>query len=489
MRRWLPFLGALPAAAHAAPTVAMNGHLPSTSDTQGMAALGAASVRMDFNWFQFEPAPNTFSFTALDSAVQDASQQGLQIYATVAYTPQWASSVPTCVPGSSDPTARCENKLPANVSDWTTAVTAVVTHFQGQIDCWGIWNEPNLQGFFDGTEDEFVTEIFSPAAAAIRAADPNARICGPELAGLTASSNWNGQNGQCILGQCIRNGWEIDLGDMLDKVGTDIDVVTQHFYEADATSVVSALLDGTYFGTLLTHDSVKHVIESHGAGAKPFWLTETGWEQQPQGSNPPSSVATWIVALYDDEEQVCAGTYAASTNVPWANWERTFYYDYPCDPTNGWGIVSCSGTPLQPYTALQTWAASHTVTACGASSTAADAGSPADASVPVDAGLPPGPDAGASPDASEPSDAGISSDAGATMPDDAGPADDAGGQPGPSASDSGATNPSGPDGSSSTPGPSAGCACSTAPLMSTALPAGFVLFGWRRWRRNTVRPG
>src|SRR5207248_4729954 len=122
--------------------------------------------------------------------------------------PKWASSAASCNPHDSNPASNCDNKLPANGADWTSAVTAVVTHYKGQVDCWGIWNEPNLRGFFDGSEDDFVNQIFLPAAAAIRAADPAAKICGPELSGLTQGSNWNGSHGTCAFGSCIRNGWE-----------------------------------------------------------------------------------------------------------------------------------------------------------------------------------------------------------------------------------------------------------------------------------------
>src|SRR5579872_5849723 len=143
----------------------MNGHMPSPADLDSMAALGVSAVRVDFNWYQIEPTAGTYDFTVQDIAVQAANARGIAVYPSVGYTPQWASSVPTCTPGSADPTASCQNKLPANVSDWTDAVTQIVTHYRGQVACWGIWNEPNLTTFFDGSEDDFVNQIFLPAAA------------------------------------------------------------------------------------------------------------------------------------------------------------------------------------------------------------------------------------------------------------------------------------------------------------------------------------
>ncbi|MBS1153290.1 MAG: Cellulase (glycosyl hydrolase family 5), partial [Myxococcaceae bacterium] len=370
MARTLAVLLILPSLALAAPTVAVNGHLPSPADSASIKALGAASVRMDFNWFDFQPTASGFTWAYLDPIVDAARVEGLNIYATVAYSPQWAGISPSCVPHSPDNALNCDNKRPADKTKWAAAVTAVVTRYKGKVECWGIWNEPNLRTFFDGTLQQFVDDIFLPAAAAIRAADPQAKICGPELAGLTASSNWNGNKGTCIAGSCIRNGWELDLGQLLDQVGSQIDVITQHTYKADPDGVMKALLDGESVGTLLTHDSIRHVIDTHGGANKEFWLTETGWEHPPQGGTSLTDVATRIVGLYSKQEEVCAGTFALSTNDPWRNWRRTYYYHFPYDPGSGWGLLDATLAPLPPYTALQTWAAGRTTTACtGASVT------------------------------------------------------------------------------------------------------------------------
>lgn len=413
----------------AAPTVYMNGHIPSPADSQAMAALGASGVRMDFNWFDFQPQQGQFEWGSLDQSVDAARANGLRIFATVAYTPQWASSVPGCTQLGSDSATKCENKLPADVATWTAAVTAVVTRYRGRVECWGIWNEPNLRTFFDGTMDQYVNTIFLPAAAAIRAADPTARICGPELAGLAASSQWNGNQGTCAFGGCIRNGWERDLGQLLERIGPHLDVITQHVYKGDGAGVMQALLDGETQVGVLIHDSVKNVIASKGYASKEFWLTEVGWEHPPQGNTQLADVATRIVDLYAKQEEVCAGTYAASLNDAWPNWTRTYYFHFPYDPGSGWGIVGPGQAALAPYSALQNWAAGRTTTRCGLGGGAVDAGVDAgvrDAGTPVvDAGTPDAgtPDAGnAGVDAGPvPPDAGAQPDAGSSQ-DDAGPA-------------------------------------------------------------------
>lgn len=453
----------------AAPTVYLNGHLPSPADSQAMAALGASGVRMDFNWFQFQPEANRWEWAIFDQAVDAARAHNLRIYATVAYTPQWASSVPSCVENGPTDAARCENKLPADAATWAAAVTAVATRYRGRVECWGIWNEPNLGTFFQGSMDQFVNTIFLPAAAAIRAADPTAKICGPELAGLTQSSQWNGNQGTCAFGGCIRNGWERDLGQLLDRVGMHLDVITQHVYKADGAGVMQALLDGETQVGVLTHDSVKNVIASKGYGNKEFWLTEVGWEHPPQGGTSLADVATRITDLYTKQEEVCAGTYAASLNDGWRNWTRTYYYHFPYDPGSGWGIVGPGQAALAPYSALQNWANNRTTTACtGPGGAVVDAGV-GDAGTRVDAGV----DAG-TPDAGIP-DAGpvVTPDGGTPVPDAGAP--DAGPAP---ATDAGTTAQPGVDAGTRSsdggvvemPPAEGGCSCATVdPLAALGL--------------------
>lgn len=461
----------------AAPTVAINSHIPTPAESSMIAQAGVSAVRMDFNWFNFEPARGVFSWGYLDQTVAAARANGLQIFPSIGYTPKWAASLPTCDNASTDSRFHCLNKTPVNVADWTNAVSAVVNRYKGQVLCWGIWNEPNLKGFFDGSEDDFVTKIFLPAAAAIRAADPTAKICGPELAGLGLSSDWNGHNGTCLFGNCIRNGWEIDLAHMLDRLGPQIDIITQHAYKGSADATMQMLLDGETTAGVLVHDSVRHVIDTHGGAGKEFWLTETGWAHTP-GSYTEAEVATRIVDLYAKQEEVCAGTYAASTNDNWPVWTRTFYFHFQSDPNGDYGIVKPNGMPRLAYGALKTWATARTTSACGMPGTRPDAGSP-------DAGQP---DAGARDAGSSARDAGVPDsgvappDAGSIDPVDAGggPATGGGSGGGSAATGGGAGGSGGGagsgDGGTEVPIPMAdaqgGCGCgpsSTTPLGWLAL--------------------
>ncbi|MHB8876983.1 MAG: GH39 family glycosyl hydrolase [Myxococcaceae bacterium] len=412
----------------AAPTVGINSHVPTPAESALIAQAGVSAVRMDFNWMQFQPARGTYSFAYLDQSVNAARANGLLIFPSVGYTPRWAGPLASCDDAAADYQQHCLNKAPVDVADWTDAVTTVVNRYKGKVLCWGIWNEPNLKGFFDGSQDDFVNKIFLPAAAAIRAADPTAKICGPELSGLGKGSAWNGKNGTCLFGNCIRNGWEIDLAEMLDRVGPQIDIITHHVYAGDST--VAMLLDGETTAGVLVHDSVRNVINTHGGAGKEFWLTEAGFSHKPVGDYTEAEVATKIVDLFSRQEQVCAGTYAGSTVDPWNVWTRTFYFHFQSDPFGDYGIVTPTSAPRQAYTALKNWATPRTTTACGAAPQPPDAGTP-DAGKP-DAGKPDAgmPDAGSDAGAFDAGSGEGPADSGQAEADGGAVASDGGGSPG-----------------------------------------------------------
>ena len=68
----------------------INVHLPSSA-LDRVAAAGIAWIRVDFNWFMMEPARGVCDWTTSDAVVSDARARGLNIYATLAYSPAWAT--------------------------------------------------------------------------------------------------------------------------------------------------------------------------------------------------------------------------------------------------------------------------------------------------------------------------------------------------------------------------------------------------------------
>jgi hypothetical protein len=69
----------------------INAHLPSSAQLDRVAAAGIAWIRVDFNWFMMEPARGVYDWTTADAVVSDARARGLNVYATLADAPAWAT--------------------------------------------------------------------------------------------------------------------------------------------------------------------------------------------------------------------------------------------------------------------------------------------------------------------------------------------------------------------------------------------------------------
>ena len=338
---------AIASADEACSTYGINAHLPSPAQLDMIKAAGFNWVRFDFNWKDMEPQQDQFVWGPWDNAVNHAHSIGLNVFATMAYTPKWASADPGCTDCGPTPFA--------NPADWADYVTKTVNRYKGKVKYWGLWNEPNLEHFYTGTLDQFVNDILIPGAQALKAADPNGLVLGPELAGLTKSSNWNGDNGTCVFGKCVLNGWEIDLAEVLKKGGGHIDIVTHHFYDDNADKLVGLVLDGESDFGVKTHSSLKEIIEQHSPG-KEVWLTEWGWNTTPYGGyNGDGQTSEPDQAKWSKEtwEQL------AVAQTGWPALTKLFLYDFHDGEFEGklwaFGIVRADGTPKPTYDTLKAY--------------------------------------------------------------------------------------------------------------------------------------
>lgn len=81
---------------------------------------------------------------------------------------------------------------PADYGEWNELVFAFATHCVeryglAEVEAWyfEVWNEPNLKGFWSGTQDEYF-RLYDEAAAALKKVSPSLRVGGP----ATAAAGW-----------------------------------------------------------------------------------------------------------------------------------------------------------------------------------------------------------------------------------------------------------------------------------------------------------
>ena len=251
---------------------------------------GIGWIRCDFNWYAIEQSQDNYQFATHDAIVAEADARGIQIFATLSHTPQWATSgvQPYGVPN--DP------------ADWYDFVYTVVSRYKNSVKHWGMWNEPD--SMFDGTRQQYIDMILKTGADTAHAADPTAQVCGPEITG--ANSGW--------------------LEDCIIQAGSKLDVVTFHLYDPGGPDFITNSLQSW----------VKNALNNVG-WTGPFWLTEIGWRaayvgEVGQAQNYPHMLSNWY------------------TGKPGYDWlDKIFFYELYDDPLPSYldalyGIVSSNST-------------------------------------------------------------------------------------------------------------------------------------------------
>ncbi len=316
----------LPLSAGEASHFGVNIHAPLGADLAArldkVREAGIGWVRIDFIWPWVEPAQDQFDWHVYDDIVAAARARGLSIYATLAYSPAWATAGPP-VTG-----------VPRNVDDWTDVCLRAADRYRGKIQVWGLWNEPNQDNFWAGSRTEYIERILKPGSTAIRSADAAAKIAGPDLAHLTAGDR----------------DWYVWLRDILQKASDRIDIVAHHLYDRDGSrDVTKKLNDDTQFGGSpslwsLVNPSLREVLRNTGWLGRPVWISETGWASDQVGD---TAQASHLSGLFSDW----------FTEQPGREWiDKVFIYELIDDPNANvprWGLLRADGSAKTAYAVVK----------------------------------------------------------------------------------------------------------------------------------------
>src|SRR5256885_598005 len=177
----------------------MNTRVLTPAMADKMAELGAGVVRLAFGWDVIEPnCKGCYSWERTDGWRDEARRTRRTIFASLAYAPAWANG------------GRHYSYPPLNYQDWYDFVFATVSRYRDDIFLWGVWNEPNLDVYLQGSDLRVYRTLTVMAHAAIRAANPRAVILGPDV-------SWHG----------VKDGW---FPAAMNDFGDLFDIVTVHWY-------------------------------------------------------------------------------------------------------------------------------------------------------------------------------------------------------------------------------------------------------------------
>jgi uncharacterized protein (TIGR03382 family) len=296
-------------------SVGMNIHIGRDTFIAACEDLGVAWVRMDGNWFVMEPSQDNYNWAWMDGFVNEANAAGLKVFITLGYTPDW-------VPSHGPADGQTHDDCPDDDTHWVDFVEDAVTHYRAMgVTHYGMWNEPNLDGFFDGTVNEYVDIILVPGAAAVRRVCADCKVLGPDLANV---------------GDC-----DVYLEDMFALApASTFDIFTHHSYNG-FTETGWNIWDGDGFINVLddqripgfTRKDIRTILDAAGWTGE-VWMTETGLRATPIGdSGEENRQATYYTRVL--EEQLKRAWYTNSF----------FYEIHDCGPDqpqcniDGFGIM------------------------------------------------------------------------------------------------------------------------------------------------------
>lgn len=197
---------------------------------------GAGSTGL-VNWAEQQLAPGEINWEHADSeAYGIQSEERQNVLSILGYTPKWLSSGP-----DGDP-----SYPPKTLRPFFDFTYACADRYRHRIQCWEVWNEPNI-GFFNGTIRQY-TEMLKTAYCAAKQANPECKIVFGGTAGVDVP----------FIERCYEFG-----------AGPYFDVMAVHPYQWGDT-----FNDGWFISKL---ENLRKLMLDRNDG-RPIWLTELGWE-------------------------------------------------------------------------------------------------------------------------------------------------------------------------------------------------------------------
>jgi hypothetical protein len=118
-------------------------------------------------WREIQTAKDTYHWSRLDQLVAAARAHHASITMVVAGTPSFYSSTPWNVPDRA-------------LGPYKTFVRKLMHRYQGKIDSYQVWNEPNISTYWTGTPHRMarLTKVMHDVRDAV---DPKARVIAPSM--------------------------------------------------------------------------------------------------------------------------------------------------------------------------------------------------------------------------------------------------------------------------------------------------------------------
>lgn len=300
-----------------------------------ISEAGIEAVRVDFSWGVMQPQPSQFDWREYDEMVAAIRQRDLGVFALVAWSPYWASSIP------GDP--ELWMAPPRDMQDYARFVYAVVSRYHDSVRVWEFWGEPNVSIYWKPAPDPIrFAEMQRLGYLAAKYADPTCVVL------LTGLANDESES----FPQDIWYPPAQFLQAVYNEIGGRyFDAVGRHPYTHPIWQGWDVFMQRV--------QAIRAVMAANGDAAKPLWLDEIGYCLI--GDLTPEGQAQWLTRVLG--HMLLSGDYDV---VFWYNFRNKpreeFGYQegsdkYICERT--FGLVGTDFTPKPAYYAYQDFISSH----------------------------------------------------------------------------------------------------------------------------------
>jgi len=312
--------------------------LPADQHTLALAAAAGFDVVVElFSWRQIEPTRDQWHWQHPDETVAGAEYYGLDLVVRLDQHPAWASAAPLTL-----------NAPPDDLADYVRFVSRVAERYRGRVLGYVIWNEPNLAVDWGGQPPDpaAYTEMLCQAYAAIKRADPRARVAAAGLA-PTHQNDDQAMDDRRFLETMLQAG-----------AARCFDVLAAHPYGFGRPP--DALRD-SYDGLVMARvEELHELLIAYGVGEKPIWATEMGWTVDGRGGQAWQTVSEEQQAAY-----LADAVAIAEQRWPWLELLAVWNLPSVDSPRGerpperlpaeflGYGLVDPMGQPRPAYHRLQ----------------------------------------------------------------------------------------------------------------------------------------
>jgi hypothetical protein len=317
--------------------------------------LGVTRQRVNLLWAhtmpesQFnarnKPAAINYDFTRFDQLVDQAARNGVRIHLSLTGpAPRWANAKRA--------TARRAWYKP-NATEFGKFAAVVADHFQGRVDRYSIWNEPNWKTWLGPLTSgpALYRQLYVKGYAAIKAADPAAKVLIGETAPFS-KRGWSTSPLAFLRGvTCVNTKYRRTRSCPKLKA----DGYAHHPYDfAHAPNYRYPGDDNVTIGTLsrltraLDKLSRAGVLRKNGGGRMPLYLTEYGYFASGHRALPKKTRSRYLQQAYSlalKNPRVKSQLQYLLVSPP--RTQRASFFDL--------GLVNTGGTRNAGYNALKRW--------------------------------------------------------------------------------------------------------------------------------------